>query len=70
MPAAVALQPVDLSMQVKSSALAVRAGARLVRTLRLNHREALRLAVHLIKPLSEQRALAQGQSRYLPQSTH
>ena len=63
--AAIALQPIDLAMQVKDCALTVRAAARLVRALRLNHCESLRLAVHLIKPLSEQRPLSQGKSGYL-----
>jgi hypothetical protein len=63
--AAVALQPVDLSMQVKSSALTVRAAARLGRVLRLNHREPLLLVIEFIKPFSEQRPLAQREARNL-----
>jgi len=68
--AAVALQPIDLTVQIQAGALAVWAAARLGHALRLNHSEALRLAVHLIKALSEQRPLAQGQSRYLLHQAH
>lgn len=52
-------------MQVKRSALAVRAAVRLGHALRLNHGEPLLLVIEFVKPLFEQRSLAQWEARNL-----